>query len=103
MDVEWQRIGGNATPSLQSVADTAMITFNVVKEQYGWAVRTGTCMTTPFWSRELAINEANCLADAIRRHGACAEVVIEGADPAEPPRRIRGSSSSRLVSLLMEH
>ena len=58
-----------------------MISFNVVKEQYGWAIRMGECMMTPFWSRELAIQEANCLADAIRCHGECAEVVVEGADP----------------------
>ena len=58
-----------------------MITFNVVKEQHGWAVRMGECMMTPFWSRELAIQEANCLADSIRCHGECAEVVVEDADP----------------------
>ena len=58
----------------------AMITFSVVKEQHGWAVRSGTCMMTPFWSRDLAIREANCLADAIRRHGQHTEVVIECAE-----------------------
>lgn len=46
-----------------------MITFNVVKEQHGWAVRMGDCMMTPFRSKNLAIREANCLADAIRGHG----------------------------------
>ena len=64
-----------------------MITFSVVKEQHGWAVRSGACMMTPFWSRDLAIREANCLADAIRRHGQHTEVVIEcveGIDPAQP-------------------
>ena len=54
-----------------------MITFSVVKEQHGWSVRSGACMMTPFWSRDLAIREANCLADAIRRHGQHTEVVIE--------------------------
>ena len=58
-----------------------MIIFKVVKERHGWAVRRGELMTTPFWSRELAIREANCLADAIRCHGAPASVVVEGADP----------------------
>ena len=46
-------------------------------------------MTTPFWSRDRAIQEANCLADAIRRHGACAEVNVEVADPSELHERIR--------------
>ena len=53
-------------------------------------------MTTPFWSRELAIREANCLADAIRCHGECAEVIVEGADPNEPLRKIQGSKLVRL-------
>jgi hypothetical protein len=77
-----------------------MITFDVVKEEHGWAIRMGECMTTPFWSRELAIREANCLADAIRCHGECAEVFVEGADPDEPLKRIKGSNSSRLDALL---
>lgn len=77
-----------------------MITFNVVKEKHGWAVRMGERMTTPFWSRDLAIREANCLADAIRCHGACAEVIIEGSGPDEPPKRIKGSSSARLEAML---
>jgi hypothetical protein len=64
-----------------------MITFNVVKERYGWAVRAGECMKTPFWSRDLAIREANCLADAIRRHGEHAVVVIEDGEPISPTRR----------------
>lgn len=61
-----------------------MITFNVVKEQYGWAIRMDERMMTPFWSRDLAIREANCLAHAIRCHGECAEVIVEDAVPSEP-------------------
>jgi hypothetical protein len=69
-----------------------MIVFNVVKEQNGWTIRMGEGMTTPFRSMDLAIREANCLADAIRSHGACAEVVVEGVPPSDPPRRSKGSS-----------
>ena len=58
-----------------------MIIFNVVKEQHGWAIRTDERMITPFWSRDLAIREANCLAEAIRRNGECTEVIIDGTDP----------------------
>lgn len=61
-----------------------MITFCVVKEQYGWAIRMDKRMMTPFWSRDMAIREANCLARAIRCHGECAEVIVEGAVPSEP-------------------
>ncbi len=74
-----------------------MITFDVVKEEHGWAIRMGKRMTTTFWSRELAIREANYLADAIRRHGECVEVVVEGADPNEPLKKmkIKRSNSAR--------
>jgi hypothetical protein len=80
-----------------------MITFSVVKEQYGWAIRAGERMKTLFWSRHLAIREANCLADAIRCHGECVEVIVEGADPNEVPKRIKGSSSARPDALARRH
>ena len=60
-----------------------MHTFKVVKEPCGWAVRLGYGMSTPFWSRAAAIQEANRLCDALRSHGEAAEVVIEQIDPAE--------------------
>ena len=43
-----------------------MITFKVVKEQHGWAIRMGEGTMTPFWSRDLAARRANSLAAAIR-------------------------------------
>lgn len=55
-----------------------MIVFKVVKEQHGWSVRMGQRMSTPFWSRDMAVWEANRLADGIRRHGELTEVIIEG-------------------------
>lgn len=60
-----------------------MIIFSVVRETHGWSVRMGERMTTPFWSRDLAIQEAHCLADAIRCHGERAKVVVEGPAPNE--------------------
>jgi hypothetical protein len=57
-------------------------------------------MMTPFWSRDLAIREANCLANAIRCHGECAEVIVEGADASQPLTKIKGSSSSRREAAL---
>ncbi len=77
-----------------------MITFNVVKEEHGWAIQIGERMTTPFRSRDVAIREANCLADAIRCHGACAKVIIEGSDLNEPQRKIEGTSLARPDALL---
>lgn len=76
-----------------------MIVFNVVKEPCGWAIRMGERMTTPFWSREVAISEAHVLADAIRCHGECAEVVVEGVEPGLPTKRLKSSSSSRLAAV----
>jgi hypothetical protein len=57
-----------------------MITFSVIKKQNGWSIRMGEWSMTPVWSRDLAIREANCLAEAIRCRGECTEVIIEGAD-----------------------
>jgi hypothetical protein len=54
-----------------------VITFKVVKERHGWAIRTGEEMMTPFWSRELAIREADRMAAGLSRHGALTEVYIE--------------------------
>ena len=76
-----------------------MITFNVVKEPCGWAIRLGERMTTSFWSREVAISEANALAAAIRRHGERTEVVVEGAQPCATTMRPSGPSSSRLTGV----
>jgi hypothetical protein len=56
-----------------------MITFSVVKEPHGWAIRMGDRMTTPYWSRDFAVREANCLADAIRRHGEPTEVIVQAS------------------------
>jgi len=70
-----------------------MITFKVVKEQHGWAIRMDERMMTPFWSRELAIREANCLARAIRCHGECAEVIVESAVPSEPLAKTADTNS----------
>jgi len=61
-----------------------MITFNVVKERHGWAIRLGERMTTPFRSRDLAVQEPNRLADTIRGHGEHTEVNVETADQKAP-------------------
>jgi len=73
-----------------------MITFNVVKERYGWAIRMGERMAMPFRSGEMAVREANCLAAAILRHGKSAEVIVEDADPTQPCNEIPGAHSSRI-------
>lgn len=65
-----------------------MHTFRVVKESNGWAVRLGEGMTTPFWSRKLAVLEANRLCEALRRHGEAARVLI---DPNELGKASRTS------------
>ena len=77
-----------------------MITFNIVKEQHGWAIRMGERMRMPLWSKDTAVREANCLADAIRCHGQCTQVMVEGAEPNEPARRITGPDRVRLAATL---
>ncbi len=80
-----------------------MIIFNVVKEPHGWAVRMGERMTTPFWSKDLAVLEANRLAASIRRHGERAEVVVENHDPRESSSKPQspGSIGSNPVSKIL--
>jgi hypothetical protein len=55
-----------------------MITFKVVKETHGWAVRLGEQMSTPFWSKDSAVREADRLAETIGCHGERTEVIVEG-------------------------
>jgi hypothetical protein len=66
------------------------ISFRVVKEPYGWAVRMGQgMMMTPFRSRILALRHANGVAEALRQRGEAAEVVLDepyGGHP-QPQRR----------------
>jgi hypothetical protein len=75
-----------------------VITFNVVKEPHGWAIRMGERMTTPFRSKDLAVREANCLAQAIRRHGERTEVVIEGRDLCASPKGLSEAVSAGSAS-----
>lgn len=70
------------------------ISFRVVKEPYGWAVRMGEGMMTPFRSKILAVRHANGFADALRRCGEPVEVVVEER-PAEP--RSIGRRRSRFL------
>jgi hypothetical protein len=57
-----------------------MVAFRVVKERHGWAIRMDDRMIAPFWSKAVAVREANSLAVAIRRHGEHAEVTVEAGD-----------------------
>lgn len=71
-----------------------MQTFRVVKEHHGWAVRLGDSMSTPFWTRAMAIREAECLCESLRRHGVMAQISIEadaeGEADREPPGAVAG-------------
>ena len=60
-----------------------MITFNVVRETHGWAIKVDGGMKVPFWSRDLAIIEAECLAASINRHGECTQVIVAEDDRTE--------------------
>ena len=53
------------------------IRFRVVKEPYGWAVRLGDAMMTPFQSQPSAIRHASGIVEALRQRGEIAEVVVE--------------------------
>ena len=65
-----------------------MIKFKVVKETHGWAVRLGEQMTTPFWSKASAVQEASRLAETLGGHGEYTEVIVEGVRLAASPHQI---------------
>lgn len=61
-----------------------VITFQVVKEPYGWAIRQGRQMMRPVWCKALAVEEARRMVEALRRHGELAEVWIAEEDDGLP-------------------
>ena len=77
-----------------------MHTFKVVKEPYGWAVRLGPCMSTPFRTRAGAIQGAEQLCASLRAHGQLAEVEVEGLAAGELPQPPDRLASARFAELL---
>ena len=73
-----------------------MIAFLVVKENFGWSVRTGACMSTPFRLKDRAVGEARRLANGLRRHCQNALVIVEG----EAVRTAPGASAATPATLL---
>ena len=61
------------------------MTYRVVKEPYGWAVRRRNGLMTPFRSQKLALAHARNLAATERALGRIAMVVIEQAWPTDSP------------------
>lgn len=57
-------------------ATSGLVTFELVKESYDWAIRRNRQMVTRMWRRDLAVAEAGRMVEALRRHGQRAEVRI---------------------------
>jgi hypothetical protein len=57
-----------------------VITFEVVKEPYGWSIRRDARMMTPVWCKALAVQQASRMVAVLRRHGAPAELRIDDAE-----------------------
>lgn len=53
-----------------------MITFEIVKEPYGWAVRRDNCMMMPAWCKAVAVEEAQRMVSVLNRHGQQAQLKI---------------------------
>lgn len=68
-----------------------IVTFKVVKEPYGWAVRLPQGAMMPFRWRRLALDQAKALAQSWNRAGGAAEVELDEAWPTDLPawRRVR--------------
>jgi len=60
--------------------DSGTITFEVVKEAYGWAVRRDRQMMTPCWCKALAVDEARRMVDVLRRHGQRADMRVSDVE-----------------------
>lgn len=56
-----------------------MITFEVVKEPYGWAVRRD-CMMMPARSEAAAIAEAQRMVSALHGHGTAAQLRVQSCE-----------------------
>jgi len=69
-----------AEPDTVSTRERGTITFEVVKEAYGWAVRRDRQMMTPCWCKALAVDQAQRMVDALRRHGERAEMRVSDFD-----------------------
>ena len=66
-----------------------VVSFRVVKEPYGWAVRMGHGMMTPFRTRASAIEHATGCAANLRECGQPAEVILEECRSVAPVARRR--------------
>lgn len=63
-----------------------MHTFRIVRERSGWTVQLGCAMSAPCRSRAMAIQQAERMASAIRRHGEEVAIVVEPTTvPDAPP------------------
>jgi hypothetical protein len=61
-----------------------VITFRVVKTDAGWGIQSHSPMSTVYLSLRAAIEHANELADALRRHGQAATVLIDESAGQRP-------------------
>lgn len=60
-----------------------MHTFKIVRELNGWAIQLGCAMTAPCKSQAAAVEQAERMAHAIRRHGETVAVVMDLADDSD--------------------
>lgn len=72
------------------------VTYRVVKEPYGWAVRMQNGLMTPFRSQKRATDHARGLADLERALGRAAVVVIDQAWPTDSPAWRRSTRRPQL-------
>lgn len=69
-----------AEPDTTSGRDRGPITFEVVKEAYGWAVRRDHQMMTPCWCKAVAVDQAQRMVDVLRQHGERAEMRVSDTE-----------------------
>lgn len=60
----------------------AMITLRVFKTPAGWSIAGATRMSTVFLSLKVALEQANAMAEILRRHGETVVVQVDQAASA---------------------
>jgi hypothetical protein len=54
-----------------------MHTFMIVQESSGWKIQLGSAMSAPCKSQAMALEQAERMAEAIRRHGEKVVIIVD--------------------------
>jgi len=79
-----------------------MHTFRIVQEFSGWKIQLGSAMSAPCRSRALAIEQAERMAEAIRRHGEDVVVIVDPSAIEAPPPQAAAAARIRIPRIVSQ-